>query len=60
MDEFLYDKKDSFQNNFARWYHMNCTEREMYNEKPLTKKEALSVFENFLGRRFPNLIYRID
>ena len=46
--EFVYDKDQSYEINFRRWYNMNCSERSHYNEKLYTEEEGEKVFKSFL------------
>ena len=45
---FVYDKDQSYEINFRRWYNMNCSERSQYNEKLYTEEEGEKVFKSFL------------
>jgi hypothetical protein len=47
-DEFVYDRSQSYETNFARWYNMNCDERSDYNERLYTKEEGRQVFKQFI------------
>tara|TARA_R110000751_G_scaffold149398_1_gene254340 strand:+ start:810 stop:986 length:177 start_codon:yes stop_codon:yes gene_type:complete len=49
-DRFVYDRAQSYENNFARWYKMNCDERSDYNEKLYTKEEGRQVFKDFIKK----------
>tara|TARA_R110000823_G_C15739804_1_gene480678 strand:+ start:89 stop:253 length:165 start_codon:yes stop_codon:yes gene_type:complete len=45
--EFVYDRDQSYETNFARWYNMNCDERSDYNERLYTEEEGRQVFKQF-------------
>tara|TARA_R100000750_G_scaffold60204_1_gene49418 strand:+ start:273 stop:452 length:180 start_codon:yes stop_codon:yes gene_type:complete len=47
-DRFVYDRSQSYETNFARWYNMNCDERSDYNERLYTKEEGRQVFKQFM------------
>lgn len=47
-DRFVYDRAQSYENNFSRWYNMNCDERSYYNEKLYTREEGRQVFKQFI------------
>jgi hypothetical protein len=44
MEEFEYDKQESYEGNFRRWYAMNSKERDIYGEPKLSQLEAEAVF----------------
>ena len=44
MEEFEYCNGDTYEENFNRWYGMNCKERANHNEDIYSKKEGLEVF----------------
>lgn len=46
MEEFHYDKNDSYESNFNRWHAMNNKERDVYNEPKLSPLEARAVFDD--------------
>jgi hypothetical protein len=50
MDIFHYDKNDTHDSNFNRWWAMNSLEREMYKEKRLSHEEAERLFNSMFGR----------
>ena len=45
---FVYDRDQSYETNFNRWYNMNCNERSDYNERLYTEEEGKVVFEQFI------------
>ena len=47
-DEFVYDRSQSYETNFIRWYNMNCDERADYNERLYTEEEGKAVFKDFI------------
>lgn len=44
MEEFVYNKSDTFESNFNTWQHMNRKEREIYRDIPLSTDEAYARF----------------
>jgi len=50
MEPFVYDKDDSYQNNFDRWWYMNSLERECWNEPKLDKTAAEKMFRELFPR----------
>lgn len=46
MEEFHYDKNDSYESNFNRWHAMNNKERDIFNEPKLSPLEARAVFDD--------------
>ena len=45
MKEFEYCNSDTYEENFDRWYVMNCKERLDHNEDIYSMKEGLEVFK---------------
>ena len=50
-DEFVYDRSQSYETNFTRWYNMNCDERSDYNERLYTEEEGKAVFKEFIKHK---------
>ena len=50
METFYYDKQDTYDNNFSRWWAMNSLEREMYRETKLAHDEARTLFNSMFCR----------
>ena len=50
-DEFVYDRSQSYETNFIRWYNMNCDERSDYNERLYTEEEGKAVFKEFIKHK---------
>ena len=48
MEEFKYNGKESFEQNFDRWFLLNCDEKKVYNEKPYEREEAKEIFANYV------------
>jgi len=48
--EFIYDKDSSYENNFNRWYNMNCAERSDYNERLYNEEEGKLVFNSMFKK----------
>ena len=48
--EFIYDKDSSYENNFNRWYNMNCAERSDYNERLYSEEEGKLVFNSMFKK----------
>ena len=49
--EFKYDDRSSYENNFARWYNMNCSERATFNEELYTETEGKMVFDKMYKKK---------
>jgi len=47
--EFIYDKKNSYFNNFYNWYAINTDERRSFNQRPYTTDEAVDQFNKLYG-----------
>ena len=45
MEEFKYENSDTYEQNFIRWYNMNCKEKRVHREEEYSKAEGLKVFE---------------
>ena len=48
MEEFKYNGNESFDQNFDRWFLLNCDEKKVYNEKPYEREEAKEIFANYV------------
>ena len=55
MNEFIYNKADSYKNNYRRWRKMNRKERKEFNMQLLTKEESRQVFDEIYGKNKPLL-----
>lgn len=47
--EFIYDKKNSYFNNFYNWYAINTDERRSFNQRPYNCDEAIDQFDKLYG-----------
>ena len=43
--KFTWDNDKTVDANFTEWYTLNCEERSAFQEKILTKEEAIKIFE---------------
>ena len=50
-EEFNYNAKETYKDNFILWQRMANDERRFYKEEPLTTKEALKQFIKLFGTR---------
>ena len=58
LEDFVYNDKDSYRNNFDRWYCANSMERECYKEPKLSQDEAESVFQKMWGyKKFEGKVF---
>lgn len=48
--EFKYNDNMSYEDNFSKWYNMNCAERSDYNERLYSEEEGKLVFDNMFKR----------
>ena len=55
MNEFIYNKADSYKNNYRRWRRMNRKERKEFNMQLLTKEQSRQIFDEIYGRNKPLL-----
>jgi hypothetical protein len=46
--DFEYNVNLSEEGNFARWYQLNCAERDAYNEPILNLTEARTIFSGIV------------
>ena len=46
MPEYKYEKQESYDCNFRRWFDMNRKEREMFNDRLLSEEEAFARFSS--------------
>ena len=44
LEDFIYNDKDTYRNNFDRWYCANSMERECYKEPKLSEEKAKEVY----------------
>jgi|5B_taG_2_1085324.scaffolds.fasta_scaffold00463_7 hypothetical protein len=58
LEDFVYNDKDSYINNFHRWYCANTMERECYKEPKLSIYEAESKFQKMWGyKKFEDKVF---
>tara|TARA_R110002012_G_scaffold192798_1_gene360402 strand:+ start:14 stop:202 length:189 start_codon:yes stop_codon:yes gene_type:complete len=58
LENFVYNNKDTYINNFYRWYHANSVEREIYKEAKLPQDEAETIFRKMWGyKQFENEVF---
>ena len=43
LEDFIYNDKDTYRNNFDRWYCANSMERECYKEPKLSEEKAKNL-----------------
>jgi len=43
--QFTWNTEKTVDQNFTEWYTLNCEERSAFQEKILTKEEAIKIFE---------------
>lgn len=46
METFQYNDQISYENNFKRWFLLNCEERTDFQLQRYTSKEAWEVFQH--------------
>ena len=57
LEDFIYNDKDTYRNNFDRWYCANSMERECYKEPKLSEEKAEEVFQKIWGyKKFENTV----
>jgi hypothetical protein len=49
--EFIYNDNMSYDDNFNKWYYMNCAEKSDFNEKPYNEKEGRLVFDRMYKKK---------
>jgi len=49
--EFKYDDNMSYEDNFGKWYNMNCAERSDYNERLYSEEEGKLVFKSMYKKK---------
>jgi len=47
--KFTWDNDKTVDANFTEWYTLNCEERSAFQEKILTKEEAIKIFEKMFN-----------
>ena len=58
LEDFIYNDKDTYRNNFDRWYCANSMERECYKEPKLSEEKAKEVFQKIWGyKKFENTVF---
>ena len=45
MEEFKYENSDTYEQNFIRWYSMNCKEKRVQEDGEYSPEHARKVFE---------------
>lgn len=43
--QFKWNDSISVSSNFSEWFTLNCEERRVYGEEPLSREEAVEIFE---------------
>tara|TARA_R110000824_G_scaffold341659_2_gene528101 strand:- start:66 stop:257 length:192 start_codon:yes stop_codon:yes gene_type:complete len=60
MKSFKYDKKNTYENNYKSWKHMNDKERRDYKQDLLTEEEGEKTFrEIYVDQRRYMLINQL-
>lgn len=54
METFHYNKDESPESNYSRWYMMNSEERRAWKEEPYTIEKGIKVFKKLFGENFKN------
>jgi len=49
--EFKYNDNMSYDDNFSKWYNMNCAERLDYNERIYSEEEGKLVFKSMYKKK---------
>ena len=49
--EFKYNDNMSYEDNFSKWYNMNCAERLDYNERIYSEEEGKLVFKSMYKKK---------
>ena len=49
--EFKYNDNMSYEDNFSKWYNMNCAERSDYNERLYNEEEGKLVFKSMYKKK---------
>ena len=49
--EFKYNDNMSYDDNFSKWYNMNCAERSDYNERLYSEEEGKLVFKSMYKKK---------
>jgi len=47
--QFTWNTEKTVDQNFTEWYTLNCEERSAFQEKILTKEEAIKIFEKMFN-----------
>ena len=49
MKTYKYDKKNTYEDNYKSWKHMNDKERRDYKQDLLTEEEGKKTFREIFG-----------
>jgi hypothetical protein len=52
MEEFIYDGSRDFEENFQRWFVLNCEERSYYNDTQYTEEHGREVFAELVKKQW--------
>lgn len=47
--QFIWSDDRTVNQNFTEWYVLNCEERNAYQEKVLSRDEAINIFEKMFN-----------
>tara|TARA_R100000900_G_scaffold52580_2_gene42101 strand:+ start:288 stop:488 length:201 start_codon:yes stop_codon:yes gene_type:complete len=52
MEEFIYDGSQDFEENFQRWFVLNCEERSYYNDTQYTEERGREIFADIVKSKW--------
>ena len=52
MEEFIYDGSRDFEENFHRWFFLNCDERSYYIDTQYTEELGREVFAELVKKKW--------
>ena len=52
MEKFIYDGSRDFEENFQRWFILNCEERSYYNDTQYTEEHGREVFAELVKKQW--------
>ena len=52
MEKFIYDDSRDFEENFQRWFILNCEERSYYNDTQYTEEHGREVFAELVKKQW--------
>ena len=52
MEKFIYDGSRNFEENFQRWFILNCEERSYYNDTQYTEEHGREVFAELVKKQW--------